>query len=176
MTGTWASMAGFQSESNMMTVSAVCRFRPSPPARVDSRKQNAVEPSALKSCKKSENVCNGQSKQLQQHARFETSGSCHCLGSLRSMEAACSFETGSDNITIRYEYREHGGALLSFRGAVQPQEGQPQGGQGVADQVQRPRHLAEQQHPVPCVSHDMYQGQDCQLAGHRFDETCDIGT
>ena len=47
---TWESIAGFQSESNMTTVSAVCRLRPRPPARVDSRKQNAADPSALKSC------------------------------------------------------------------------------------------------------------------------------
>ena len=42
------SFWGFQSLSNMMTVSAVAKFKPSPPARVDSRKQKSCEPSALK--------------------------------------------------------------------------------------------------------------------------------
>ena len=36
-----ASIMGFQSLSKMTTVSADARFRPSPPARVDSRKTKA---------------------------------------------------------------------------------------------------------------------------------------
>ena len=42
------SFCGFQSLSKMMTVSAVARFTPRPPARVDSRKQKSCESSALK--------------------------------------------------------------------------------------------------------------------------------
>jgi hypothetical protein len=45
---TWRSFCGFQSLSNMMTVSAVARLMPRPPARVDSRKQKSCEPGALK--------------------------------------------------------------------------------------------------------------------------------
>lgn len=44
----WRSFWGFQSESNIMTVSAVARLIPKPPARVDSRKQKSWEHSALK--------------------------------------------------------------------------------------------------------------------------------
>ncbi len=45
---TWRSFCGFQSLSKMMTVSAVARLMPRPPARVDSRKQKSCEPGALK--------------------------------------------------------------------------------------------------------------------------------
>ena len=37
------SIWGFQSESNMMTVSAVCKFKPSPPALVLSRNTSYTE-------------------------------------------------------------------------------------------------------------------------------------
>ena len=37
----WRSFCGFQSLSKMMTVSAVARFTPRPPARVDNRKQKS---------------------------------------------------------------------------------------------------------------------------------------
>ena len=37
------STCGFQSESNKTQVSAVCRFTPSPPARVESRNANMGE-------------------------------------------------------------------------------------------------------------------------------------
>ena len=42
------SFWGFQSESKMMTVSAVARLMPRPPARVDSRNAKSVDPGALK--------------------------------------------------------------------------------------------------------------------------------
>lgn len=45
---TCRSFCGFQSESKMMTVSAVARLMPSPPARVDSRNAKSVLPGALK--------------------------------------------------------------------------------------------------------------------------------
>jgi hypothetical protein len=35
-------------ESKMMTVSAVAKLIPNPPARVDNKKQKSTEPSALK--------------------------------------------------------------------------------------------------------------------------------
>eukprot|EP00964_Phaeocystis_antarctica_P143291 scaffold108793_cov48-Phaeocystis_antarctica.AAC.1 len=41
------SACGFQSLSKRMTVSAVARLMPSPPARVDSMKRNLVECGAL---------------------------------------------------------------------------------------------------------------------------------
>ena len=41
------SFCGFQSLSYIMTVSAVARFRPNLPARVDRRKQNEVEEGPL---------------------------------------------------------------------------------------------------------------------------------
>ena len=44
----WKSFCGFQSESKMMTVSAVARLMPSPPARVESRKTKSRESGALK--------------------------------------------------------------------------------------------------------------------------------
>lgn len=43
---TCMSLWGFQSESKMMTVSAVARFMPKPPARVESKKQNWQAPGA----------------------------------------------------------------------------------------------------------------------------------
>jgi hypothetical protein len=46
--GTCKSFCGFQSESKMITVSAVARLIPSPPARVDRRKQKSSLPGALK--------------------------------------------------------------------------------------------------------------------------------
>ena len=45
---TCKSFCGFQSESKMMTVSAVAKLIPRPPARVDRRKQKSCDPSALK--------------------------------------------------------------------------------------------------------------------------------
>ena len=42
------SACGFQSESNSMHVSAVCRFTPKPPALVDMRKRKTDEFGALK--------------------------------------------------------------------------------------------------------------------------------
>lgn len=42
------SFWGFQSESKMMTVSAVARLMPKPPARVLSRNAKSVDPGALK--------------------------------------------------------------------------------------------------------------------------------
>lgn len=42
------SFWGFQSESKIMTVSAVAKLIPRPPARVDNRKQKSCEFSALK--------------------------------------------------------------------------------------------------------------------------------
>ncbi len=47
-TPTCRSFCGFQSLSNMMTVSAVARLMPSPPARVDSRKAKSGESGRLK--------------------------------------------------------------------------------------------------------------------------------
>lgn len=46
----WAcrSFWGFQSLSKIMTVSAVAKLTPRPPARVDKRKQKSSDPSALK--------------------------------------------------------------------------------------------------------------------------------
>ena len=44
----WKSFCGFQSESKMMTVSAVARLMPSPPARVERRKTKSRESGALK--------------------------------------------------------------------------------------------------------------------------------
>lgn len=46
----WAckSFWGFQSESKIITVSAVAKFIPKPPALVERRKQKSVDPSALK--------------------------------------------------------------------------------------------------------------------------------
>lgn len=41
---TCMSLCGFQSESKMMTVSALCRLRPTPPARVETRKIQCREP------------------------------------------------------------------------------------------------------------------------------------
>jgi len=45
---TCRSFCGFQSESKIITVSAVARLIPSPPARVDKRKQKSSLPGALK--------------------------------------------------------------------------------------------------------------------------------
>jgi len=39
----WRSFCGFQSLSKIITVSAVARFTPSPPARVDNRKQKSYQ-------------------------------------------------------------------------------------------------------------------------------------
>ena len=45
--GTCKSFWGFQSESNMMTVSAAVRLMPRPPARVQRRKTNRSEPGSF---------------------------------------------------------------------------------------------------------------------------------
>lgn len=45
---TWRSFWGFQSESNIITVSAVARLIPRPPALVERRKQKSSLPGALK--------------------------------------------------------------------------------------------------------------------------------
>ncbi len=64
--------AGFQSESKMMTVSAVCRLRPKPPARVDSIKRKYGESGAL-------NASN--SRALNAEQSIQTPASRHVLHS-----------------------------------------------------------------------------------------------
>ena len=124
----------------MMTVSAVARLMPSPPARVDSRKAKSLEPGALKcsiACK--------QGVLLAGPAEISVPG-------YRRINQPTSTLASTVNMRLKARKQaadaQHLVAGLCRGRAIQPLVLEASQPHVVAHDVQHPDHLAEDEHPA----------------------------